>query len=65
MLSHHELSTLLLLKAATERIEPDCLELGTLCDLHLVEIEPPESGQPSLRVTARGDAVLRAFARAA
>ncbi|HEV3427009.1 MAG TPA: hypothetical protein VG320_03930 [Paraburkholderia sp.] len=65
MLSHHELSTLLLLKAASEHIEPDCVELGTLRDLQLVALEPPESGQPILRVTARGDAILRAFARAA
>ncbi|WP_240160886.1 hypothetical protein [Burkholderia sp. Ax-1719] len=65
MLSHHELSTLLLLKDATEHIEPDCLELGALRDLQLVEVEPPESGQPLLRVTQRGYAVLRAFARAA
>ncbi|WP_321839340.1 hypothetical protein [Paraburkholderia bannensis] len=65
MLSHHELSTLLLLKDASEHIEPDCLELGVLRDLQLVAIAPPESGQPLLRVTPRGYAVLRAFARAA
>jgi hypothetical protein len=65
VLSHHELSTLLLLKDANEHIEPDCLELGALRDLQLIEIEPPESGQPLLRVTQRGYAVLRAFARAA
>jgi hypothetical protein len=65
VLSHHELSTLLLLKDANEHIEPDCLELDALRDLQLIEIEPPESGQPLLRVTQRGYAVLRAFARAA
>ena len=64
MLSPHELATLLLIKDAPERIEPDRLELGALRELQLVVIEPPESGLPVLRVTARGDAVLRAFARA-
>ncbi|WP_322049589.1 hypothetical protein [Paraburkholderia sp. J67] len=64
MLSHHELSTLLLLKDAPGRIEPDRLELGALREMQLIVIEPPESGLPLLRVTPRGDAVLRAIARA-
>jgi hypothetical protein len=63
MLSPHELSTLLLIKDAPGRIEPDRLELGALCDLHLIEIEPPGAGLPVPRLTPEGDAVLRAIAR--
>ncbi|WP_321814882.1 MULTISPECIES: hypothetical protein [unclassified Paraburkholderia] len=63
MLSHHEFATLLLLKDAPERIEPDRLELGALRDLQLIAVDPA-AGLPGLRVTARGDAMLRAIARA-
>jgi hypothetical protein len=64
MLSPHELATLLLVNDASGRIEADRLELGTLRDLQLIAIERPESGLAVPRLTARGDAVLRAFARA-
>ncbi|WP_321930758.1 hypothetical protein [Paraburkholderia guartelaensis] len=64
MLSPHELATLMLVKHAPERMETDRLELGALRELQLIEIGSPEAGLPVPRVTARGDAVLRAIARA-
>ena len=64
MLSPHELATLILVKAAPERMEADRLELGALQELELIALEPPEAGTPMPRVTPRGDAVLRAIARA-
>ncbi|WP_233859014.1 hypothetical protein [Paraburkholderia sp. HD33-4] len=64
MLSPHELATLLLLKDAPERIDSDRAELGALRELQLIASEPTGSGFPFPRVTPRGDAVLRAFARA-
>jgi hypothetical protein len=64
MLSPHELATLLLVKDAPGRIESDRLELGALHDLQLIAIEQPVSGLAVPRLTPRGDAVLRAFARA-
>ncbi|CAG9252254.1 conserved hypothetical protein [Paraburkholderia unamae] len=64
MLSPHELATLMLVKDAPERMEADRLELAALHELQLIEIEIPVAGLPVPRVTARGTAVLRAFARA-
>jgi len=64
MLSPHELATLMLLKNASERIEVDRAELIVLRALELVEDELPESDFAYLRVTPRGDALLRAIARA-
>ena len=64
MLSPHELATLMLVKDAPDRMEANRLELGALRELELIEIEPPEAGLPMPRVTPRGDAVLRAIARA-
>jgi hypothetical protein len=64
MLSPHELATLLLVKDAPERIEADRAELGALRELQLVANQSPKSGVPLPCVTPRGDAVLRAFARA-
>ncbi|MFD1561533.1 hypothetical protein ACFSHT_38785 [Paraburkholderia silviterrae] len=63
MLSPHELATLMLVKNAPDRIEPDRIELGALRELQLIAIEPPESGVPLARVTPRGDALLRAVSR--
>ncbi|MFP4895437.1 hypothetical protein [Paraburkholderia sp. EG304] len=63
MLSPHELATLLLSKDAPERIDSDRAELGTLRELQLIANEPAGPGLLFPRVTARGDAVLRAFAR--
>ncbi|KXU84380.1 hypothetical protein CI15_23205 [Paraburkholderia monticola] len=63
MLSPHELATLLLVKDAPERIDSDRAELGALRDLQLIANEPASSGFHFPRVTPRGDAVLRAFAR--
>ncbi|WP_296652751.1 hypothetical protein [Paraburkholderia sp.] len=64
MLSPHELATLMLVKDAPEWMEADRLELGVLRELDLIAIEPPEAGLPIPRLTPRGDAVLRAIARA-
>lgn len=64
MLSPHELATLMLVKDAPERMEADRMELWALRELQLIAIEPPEGGLPIPRVTPRGDAVLRAIARA-
>jgi len=63
MLSPHELSTLLLLKDAPERVEADRAEMGALRALELISSEPTESGFSVHHVTQRGDAVLRAIAR--
>jgi hypothetical protein len=63
MLSPHEVSTLLLLKDAPERIDSDRAELGVLRELQLIASESAEPGFRWPRVTPRGDAVLRAFAR--
>ncbi|WP_213309044.1 hypothetical protein [Paraburkholderia sacchari] len=64
MLSPHELATLMLVNNAPERMEADRLELGALRELDLIAIEQPEAGLPMPRVTPRGDAFLRAIARA-
>jgi hypothetical protein len=64
MLSPHELATLMLVKDAPERMDVDRLELGALRELELIALEPPEAGLSMPRVTPRGDAVLRAIARA-
>ncbi|MCP3712428.1 hypothetical protein M3I54_36815 [Paraburkholderia sp. CNPSo 3274] len=58
MLSPHELATLMPVKDAPGRIESNRVELGALCELQLIVIEPPEAGLPLPRVTLRGDAVL-------
>jgi hypothetical protein len=63
MLSPHELSTLMLVKHAPERIEPDRAELDALRELQLIDIGPQESGFTLARVTPRGDAVLQAISR--
>lgn len=63
MLSPHELATLMLVKNAPERIEPDRMELGALRALELIDIGSPESGAALARVTPRGDALLRAVSR--
>ena len=63
MLSPHEVATLLLVKDAPGRIEPDRAELGALRALQLIVNDLPEAGFPIPRVTPRGDAVLRAIAR--
>ena len=63
MLSPHELATLMLVKDAPERIEPDRLELGALRELQLIALDPPETGLIMPYVTPRGDAVLRAISR--
>lgn len=63
MLSPHELATLMLVKDAPERIEPERLELGALRELQLIVLEPPETGMMTPRVTPRGEAVLRAISR--
>ncbi|MEX3962816.1 hypothetical protein AB4Y42_11455 [Paraburkholderia sp. EG286B] len=64
MLSPHELATLMLVKDAPERMEMGRLELGALRELELIALELPDAGLPMPRVTPRGDAVLRAIARA-
>ena len=64
MLSPHELATLMLVKDAPERIEADRAELGALRALELSANDSPELGFEVRRVTPRGDAVLRAIARA-
>ena len=63
MLSPHELATLLLLKDAPERIDSDRAELGALRELQLIANELDGPGFRFPRVTQRGEAVLRAFAR--
>lgn len=63
MLSPHELATLLVVKNAPERIEPNRAELGALRDLQLIVMDRPDSVFPIPRVTSRGDAVLRAIYR--
>ncbi|HKR46216.1 MAG TPA: hypothetical protein VJU59_42250 [Paraburkholderia sp.] len=64
MLSPHELATLMLVKDAPERMDVDRLELGALRELELIALELPDAGLPMPRVTPRGDALLRAIARA-
>lgn len=64
MLSPHELATLLLVKNASGQIEVDRAELAALRALELVVDAPPESEMAMPRVTPRGDALLRAIARA-
>jgi hypothetical protein len=64
MLSPHEVSTLMLVKEAPDRVEPGRPELGALRERQLVVIEPLECGMHMPRVTPRGDAVLRAIGRA-
>ena len=63
MLSPHEVATLMLIKDAPWRIEPGRAELHTLLVLELVIMERPAVGFALLKVTPRGDAVLRAFTR--
>jgi len=63
MLSPHEIATLMLVKDAPGRIEPDRAELHTLLNLELVTMDGPGTGFPLLEVTPRGDTILRAITR--
>ena len=63
MLSPHELATLMLVKAAPERMDAGREEVGVLRELELIAIERPDVGRTLPRVTPRGEAILRAIAR--
>jgi hypothetical protein len=62
MLSPHEIAALMLIQSADESIQPDRDELDALLRLELVIVEPAVPGCAHPRVTARGEAVLRAIA---
>ncbi|MCP3728429.1 hypothetical protein M3I53_35880 [Paraburkholderia sp. CNPSo 3272] len=64
MLSPHELATLMLVKAAPERVDAGREEVGVLRELELIAIERPDAGRTLPHVTPRGEAILRAIARA-
>ncbi|CAD6528653.1 hypothetical protein LMG27952_02256 [Paraburkholderia hiiakae] len=64
MLSPHELATLMLVKDAPERMDAGREEVGVLRALELIALEQPDAGRTMPRVTPRGEAMLRAIARA-
>ncbi|WP_322048007.1 hypothetical protein [Paraburkholderia sp. J67] len=63
MLSPHEIATLILVKGATERMDDTRIELVALRALNLIAIDQRDTGVSVVRVTPRGDALLRAIAR--
>ncbi|MFL9905305.1 hypothetical protein [Paraburkholderia sp. RL17-337-BIB-A] len=63
MLSPHEFTTLMLVRDASDQIEPDSAELRTLLERQLVIVELLPSGHRRLRTTLQGDTVLQAISR--
>jgi molybdenum-dependent DNA-binding transcriptional regulator ModE len=59
MLSHHQISTLLLIQRSPYHLESIGHEIAALQHEKLVEIDRPASGVPSARLTSRGREVLR------
>ncbi|WP_321889648.1 hypothetical protein [Paraburkholderia bannensis] len=63
MLSPREIATLIVVKGATERMDDTRIELVVLHALNLIAIDQRDTGVSVVRVTPRGDALLRAIAR--
>jgi len=63
MLSPHEFTTLMLVKAAPDQIGPDREEIHTLLTHQLVNVELQTTGQRQLSITPQGQAVLKAVGR--
>ncbi|WP_454739806.1 hypothetical protein [Cupriavidus necator] len=63
MLSPHEVAALMLIKDAPLNSELDRTDLDALLERQLVRVEEFVCGHPSLRITARGNAVLNAIVR--
>jgi hypothetical protein len=59
MLSHHQISTLLLIQRSPYHLESIGHEIAALEHEKLVEIDLPASGVPLARLTSRGREVLR------
>lgn len=59
MLSPHEFAALLLVANAPDLRELDPGDLSSLVDRQLVALEQMTSGSRSLRLTARGDSILK------
>ena len=63
MLSPHEFTTLMLVKAAPDQIDLGREELDTLLEQQLVALDHLASGYSRPRLTRDGDAVLQAVTR--
>jgi hypothetical protein len=63
MLSHHQISTLLLIQRSPYHLESIEHEIAALQHEKLVEIDRPASGDPVARLTSRGREVLRRLDR--
>ncbi|OBR49198.1 hypothetical protein [Paraburkholderia tropica] len=61
MLSPHELSTLMLVNEAPQRLESSRLDLDALRERRLVVVEMMEGGQSAPRLTPQGDEILSAI----
>ena len=65
MLSPHEFSTLMLVKAAPEQVNLPRNELGILLERQLVGLDKPPSGAERPRLSPHGNALLVAVAQKA
>ena len=63
MLSHHEISTLLLVQSSSYQVEPCCADLLTLQHHNLVGVERLRDGTVTAHLTCRGLALLRRLER--
>jgi hypothetical protein len=63
MLSPHEFTTLILVNAAPDQIQPDRDELRALVESHLISLDTSGEGPPRVRITSHGKAILEAFDR--
>lgn len=74
VLSPHELATLMLVGNGPQTQSDDCpntldareidpVDLDALVSQELVHLEPSRGGRPCLRITPRGDSMLKAVAR--
>lgn len=63
MLSHHQISTLLLIQRSPYSLEFIEHEIAALQYEKLVEIDRPASGDPVARLTSRGRELLRRLDR--
>jgi hypothetical protein len=59
MLSHHEISTMLLLVRAPYQVEADCADLAALQRQELVEVELLDEGRVNARLTRSGREAMR------
>lgn len=63
MLSPHEIATLMLVKNAPDQFDAEPTDINALLERQLVTLDKHVSGQYRLRLTDRGQILLRAVRR--